>query len=486
MKKLFYIFLLIRLCVSCSEDLGNYDYDLIAPVTISAFDNEKYFAMINEEVTVEPVFNLPEGTTEEDYTFHWILKSTEPINPWIDTVGTTPILTFAPDCPAGSYIIELNVRDKKQDIMYSKYAYFNVTGSMSGWVFMEKEGDYAEVSMYGENSEGDFVYVPDILTNSGVDKELCKNPRKIVEVWAAGLSTGYGLWVLTDACTFYLDYDTGLKFKPSQKISNSMSVMEKENYAVKNITRLGLFVQDIAAVTDNGALMYTKGSGIPFFGDYQTKTMMGQEVNLYSEVLAWNIMPSNYLVYDQNTKFYCSLSTMGMPMMMPLMALSSCGEMIHMQALDNSRGVGLTLQDNTFKQVLFSNLNNLYSATTTTFTASNLKSTSLVQYHPQTLALYYSNRDNVLYTHRNNKEEVCVFSDGKFEGTITAIQTINFRGSDYVGFKPYIAIATQLSDGSGRVYFVKPEETGFAQKLSIVDQVNTKAPVISIQYHEKI
>ncbi|MGL5682239.1 MAG: PKD-like family lipoprotein [Marinifilaceae bacterium] len=481
MKNIYYI-LLLAICWSCSKDLGNYNYNLIPAVNIKSIADDQVRVMIGETVTLKPEIELPEGKTDDHYEYRWMVKSLNAGITFTDTVGYTRDVQFEATYGAGRYSIELNITDKEHDIMYSKYTYLHISGSMTGWVFMEKHGDYAEVSMYAINSEDEKIYIPGILAKSGVDKELCRNPRKITEIWESGLVSDFGLWVLTDNCTFYLDYRTGLKFQPKQKLSTILSAMVSENYTVENLSRISLN-QDIAIFPGDGSFAYTRGSGLPFFGDFNTSCFLGQ-VNLYPHAITHEIMSNSYAVFDKNSSYFLNFDT-GSNMYMPV-GSQIRGEIIHMQTLANDMAVALFKDGNFTFEYIVPTFPFMVTNPNAWNGISKLNDKALIAYHQNLAIPYYSIGDNKLYTISNRSETECVFLKGKFEGNITAIQTLYFRHRDYVGMRNYIAIATEMPDGTGRVYIVEPQTQGSAQRLTIIDEVNTEAPVISIQYHEKI
>ncbi len=141
---------------ACVDDLGNYDYvsaDGVLPVKIGGLEEEITITQ-GDQLQITPlVENMDKGV---QYTYSWFVIETQAMSnlPRKTVIGTEKDLDFRVALKAGSYYLNLLVRDPAKDIYKRKQVMLRVEATTvnKGWYVLKDR-----------NNETDFDYI----TNEG-------------------------------------------------------------------------------------------------------------------------------------------------------------------------------------------------------------------------------------------------------------------------------------------------------------------------------
>lgn len=150
--KLFILLILALGNFACFDDKGNYDYSEFADLTIQNVETQYEKILFKDTLEIEPKVT----PAEKDYDYLWTInqryggESSTVTNVKIDTISTSPILSFPITRPAGIYEINLKVTDNE-----SGYSIFSNTQlvirsefSLGYYILKETVDGKTEVDLY--------------------------------------------------------------------------------------------------------------------------------------------------------------------------------------------------------------------------------------------------------------------------------------------------------------------------------------------------
>lgn len=109
MKRILLIVALVALCfTSCYEDLGNYDYNPIAPIELSGFESEYTVYSMIDQLDIVPQF-----AEKENSDCVWTLFLNGLPQAKVDTLSTEPDLHHKVVESSGSYTLALTIENRK-------------------------------------------------------------------------------------------------------------------------------------------------------------------------------------------------------------------------------------------------------------------------------------------------------------------------------------------------------------------------------------
>lgn len=176
------IAMLLLSLVSCSKDLGNYNYKEINEVEFGGFQDE-YTALLGENLSITPELTFTKGTNDDSrYSYEWIANASFglPLTQRNELVTTKDLklepVTLAP----GKYTLILNVTDNETDIVWRKTVPLNVQSSIyEGWLLLNKTATGSRLDMisYIENT---FTPIIDVLDFTKSSLKLEGDPVQVV------------------------------------------------------------------------------------------------------------------------------------------------------------------------------------------------------------------------------------------------------------------------------------------------------------------
>lgn len=151
MKRVFTATMVSVFCATlfsgCYKDKGNYDYQEINEVAISADVPDTVSVMLQDFLRI----NITIGQTApsgNEYEYDWVLYQNiaAPLTRW--TLGDSKDLEVQITQPPGQYKLDYFVKDMSTGVSFLKRFIVNVVGKFSeGWLVIEESGGTCDISM---------------------------------------------------------------------------------------------------------------------------------------------------------------------------------------------------------------------------------------------------------------------------------------------------------------------------------------------------
>lgn len=184
---------------SCSEDLGNYDYETINQVQFEGIETH-YTALLGEPFEIIPTVNytLDANADESRYDYEWVAyrEFALPADQRWDLATTKNLqleaLTLAPD----DYNVRYRITDKETGVQWGTSFKLKVESSISeGWMIMNDVNGQARLDMISKIS-GEYKPIYDVLAYTGSSLTLKGAP---VSVYCYAYDPQfYGIYVTTE------------------------------------------------------------------------------------------------------------------------------------------------------------------------------------------------------------------------------------------------------------------------------------------------
>ncbi|RZK39323.1 MAG: hypothetical protein EOO90_19280 [Pedobacter sp.] len=192
----------IMITMSCSKDLGNYEYQDINELTIKEVNTEYTLRTGIDTLRIKP--NIAASMDEADttrYQHRWILKTGVLT---ADTIGRYRNFEFPIRLNPGTHDLYYRVLDKKTDVVSIVNIKLLISTPYSrGLLIMgENQDGSAEAEML--SMLADTVHVKGILSNSGLPK--LREPLSLVHTGGPDKETK--LWAFTKSGSYFLDRAT--------------------------------------------------------------------------------------------------------------------------------------------------------------------------------------------------------------------------------------------------------------------------------------
>ena len=308
------LFLLAALALSCSRDLGNYDYaDLNEPVITGIEDRS---VLMFSRLTITPDLGS-ETFKSPDYAFEWkVLDRNGDKDPVI--IGTEPALDCEVTLQPGLYALYFTVTEVASGIYWYKEVDLTVSSATSeGWMVLCSEDGRARLDVVSAVT-GETIR--DVLKDSGMPQ--MNGPRKIQ--WLSDMTDPASpYYLLTDDGATRLGRDA-FEWKPEYDFAYEAAVQDK--LAPYSIVSAG-FGKVIVSGT---SAHYCEVMGI--HGLYGSAVNKGFAVSPYvgANVLATQVYAAVYLLYDTDNKrmmAYCPLlATNDLGGLEPLTTMDEMGQ----------------------------------------------------------------------------------------------------------------------------------------------------------------
>ena len=139
----------------CSKDLGNYDYNEINNVTITA-DIQNSVSVLQQDTLAVNITLTETMPSVSGYSYEWVLYQSiqAPLTRWV--LDTTKSLKVPVMQPPGQYTLDYWVKDKKTGISYRKTFSVTIVGKFNeGWLVLEEGATDCDINMIAPN---DFIF----------------------------------------------------------------------------------------------------------------------------------------------------------------------------------------------------------------------------------------------------------------------------------------------------------------------------------------
>ena len=505
MKKIYSILIIgFSLLFSCSEDLGNYDYqDEIDMGGVYISDlNTNGTVEVKEKIDLIASVSFPASRDKNDFKSYWIAHR-KGIDRLVDTLGIGEHLSYVVSLPIGDYSLQYIVNDSVYGVQYTKWTNLNVSGAPDGWMFLEKDAEgMADISMYAYNSKRKRIFISNILSSSGVADEMRRDVAGIHSTSGRQMLAGnYGLWV-EGKKTYLLEPDNGFSF--TSTYLSDFSVEDSRIFEGKKIIRpVGSY--SVCFVFGNDKV----------YQSMQNTSLFLSEISTYYEgenlPLAPFFAPSmgqvDHLVFETKNNRFMLLKGDGLASLPPpypgmpafpegdkalYFSHNAKNYKVLMQSL-----IGRNAPPKSYYEYRFTH----YGMITMPEGAISgehlyhLNEKSCVEYTISTVPsnqLYYSNAEKLYTVEVDGGKfiEVPVKFQGaiQLEGEITCLYCHRFKWMtsfpEFAENAQYLVISTKKPDGTGMVYFAKVKENE-PDIVTLTNPIVTQNPVYSVTFCER-
>jgi len=163
-----YMIVLAVIFASCSEDIGNYEYRDLVPVTIEFGETNEFDAVSLKPFQIEPIIETE--LDESNFQYEWFFDG--------ELVSTERNLDVVIKLPASidRYIGRLTVTDQSTDLQYTNQFSVNVSSVVGrGWLILSEVDNQ---SMLGHKAESDNLFTQNIFEQIN-GRKLGANPISI-------------------------------------------------------------------------------------------------------------------------------------------------------------------------------------------------------------------------------------------------------------------------------------------------------------------
>lgn len=293
MKIYIYSLAAMLMLISCSQDLGNYDYTDLAEPVISGLEDQS--ALSFSRLTLSPTIDLKDAA--EKYSFEWkAVDNNRLLDPVV--IGTQPELNWEVTLPPGSYSLYLKITELATGLYWQQMLTLTVSSSTSeGWMVLCSEDGRARLDLVSVVTGEP---IRDVLRASEMPQ--MNGPRKII--WLSDKTDEASpYYLLTDDGATRLGKDA-FEWKPEYDFAYEVAIQDKLCPQVMVPSGFGKVV---VSGTD---AHYCEIMGID--GLYGSAVNKGFKVAPFvgANVLATQIYASVFLLYDMDNRrpmAYCPL-----------------------------------------------------------------------------------------------------------------------------------------------------------------------------------
>lgn len=508
--------LVVCTLAGCYDDKGDYDYDWVTVAAVGGFE-DSYTYKVGDAIVLRPtvVFRKTEGAeilsevedkfSEDEYSYFWIAQRYDEQRGIIlsDTIGRERNLDYIVDLTPNDYTVIYQICNRTAEVKWLSHFGLRVTVSApEGWLLLEDKQGMAELSIYARMGDGSMRMVRNVLAASGIPAASLAGPRQVFATYQT--SVGNGVWILTDRFTGYLNVKSGHKWNERQVVLNHLVETPGNDFVFTKM--IGLMYNTVFGFSTDGlrvsrypAMLYT-GDLLPVgeqrFEAAPYLATMGNEMQT-KQVLGFDKTHQCFKLLDVSGNYNWTEADQKFPVGYDLLNMSLVGE----SGMQKIRCL-LAKDESVYELVASSATAVEQEAKRISSSERLLNAEQLVYQH--FLQFPYYLYEGKLYVNRgvDDEKEVEFYRDRlegeiletgqkdvltELEGTIVYINTVFFSDLNMTQnehrrpFMNYLVVSTELPDGTGRVYFLTPEQAN-AHKLKISDIVETENKVISIDY----
>lgn len=506
--KRFYMILMAMLagiCLAgCYDDKGDYDYDWIS--TASTTFEDSYTYTYGDALVFRPkiIFrNKENGNTDyayedsykdDEYSYYWIARHYDKDFGRIvsDTIGRERNLNYIIRLEPETYLVEYQVCNKTNDIKWlGKFTLKVTLSAPEGWLFLEDNNGSAELSIYAYMGDGSMHIEKGMLAKSGIPAASLVGPRQVVATYQN--QVGNGVWILTDKFTGYLNVKAGHKWTSRQVVQNHLVESVPTDFVFKRMQKMMFYT--LFGFSDDG-LRVSRYPGMLYTGDLMPTGEERFDLSPYLAATGNEAQTKQVLAFDDTHKCFKFLDISGDFTWMQADETFPVGydlKLMEEVGASGSRKIYCLLnKDGAVYQQIASSSTQVEGTIKRLSNSEAFLNAEQRVYHKTTFLPYYL-YGGKLYVNRDVDDDREVkyydFSDIEeevaLEGNITYITALNFNDLDlfkhWQNFVSYLVVATELEDGTGKVYFLTPKSAN-AHIMYISDVVDTDHKVIGIDY----
>lgn len=293
-RLLFALSAVMSVVISCSEDIGNYDYKELAEPVVTGV-GERYDKLTQEHLVIAP--SVSGGLPEEEYAYEWKVIDNNGDND-VTVIGDRKDLDYVITLSPGEYSLLYTLTEKDSGIYWQTSSVLNVSSSMSeGWMVLCSDEGRARLDFISEVTGKTYE---DVLGDNK-DMPVYTGPGKIH--WQSTMSfpdSPYYLFTESGATrlgkdSFEWTENYRMKYEMATMIDAAPSVMVSAGFG--------------KLLVDGTDVYYSENMGIR--GLYGSPVNKGYRVAPYVGAnVSGEQYAAVYLLYDiDNSKFmaYCPL-----------------------------------------------------------------------------------------------------------------------------------------------------------------------------------
>ncbi|MFD2556784.1 PKD-like family lipoprotein [Sphingobacterium tabacisoli] len=185
--------------LSCSKDLGNYEYQKINELVITDIANNYSAISSFDTLQIVPKVTMTEEVTDSDrLQYIWVIKDGTTV---IDTAGREEKLNYPIALPPKNYTIQLRIEDKQTKVTWTKKANLTVGTAYSRGLLLMGEDQEGNAELDFISMVRDTIVVHDILKSNGLPK--LNGP--LLAQHTGGNEATIKMWVSTLTGAYYLN-----------------------------------------------------------------------------------------------------------------------------------------------------------------------------------------------------------------------------------------------------------------------------------------
>lgn len=176
MKKIIYLFsVCICSLLSCSRDLGNYDYHDINEITVKDLGGNHTLLYKTDTLFINPELEFSlDGDNPDRFEYEWKLVSNSNFTVSAKRgtiIGTERNLAYPVMASPGSYTLYLKVKDKETSVVWSGYTLLNIKiPSATGFLLIgEDDEGFVEVELVAMSAD-DTTIIKGLSHDNGVPR----------------------------------------------------------------------------------------------------------------------------------------------------------------------------------------------------------------------------------------------------------------------------------------------------------------------------
>lgn len=190
---------LLMCCISCTKDLGNYEYKELNEVTISNLNEVYGAASFVDTLVIYPKLNMSQVQSENDFEFLWLnVRGLFQV----DTISKQKDLVFPVNLEPYVYTIRFFVINKATKVQAYKDIKLDVGTSLSKGILVMGENRLGNADIDMISMVKDTLIAKDLLSGSGLP--ALRGPLAAIHT-AYSLSAHPLLWAMTESGSYYLD-----------------------------------------------------------------------------------------------------------------------------------------------------------------------------------------------------------------------------------------------------------------------------------------
>lgn len=176
------LIVVLLIVLSCSDDLGNYNYNAINEIEVTGFEDE-YTTLFGDSFSLKPTINFTQddATDENRYTYSWFVMTSRglPMDQREDLATTKNLELESLTVPPGSYELVYEITDQETEITWQFKVPLNIRSAIyEGWLLLNKTASGSRLDMI-TYLDKTFTPIIDVLDYSNSSLKLEGEPVQI-------------------------------------------------------------------------------------------------------------------------------------------------------------------------------------------------------------------------------------------------------------------------------------------------------------------